>query len=256
MVLARSAEDLGALRIFDPDFPERVVVAAGRAVVHDRLRPGLAHHVVDGPDRRSRPGLGVLQTLARFQGKDIDPRTTSSRADPARDALRRGAVAVARRRQHLLRDGRRHAAVRDAAGRAAPVGLARERWRSCCPNAERALEWIERFGDADGDGYVEYHRATDRGLVNQGWKDSWDGIRYADGTVATAPIALCEVQAYVYSAYLARAHFAQEAGDEATFDRYGPRRRSSRPTSTGTSGWRTGLVRRRSRPPTSARSTR
>ena len=94
------------------------------------------------------------------------------------------------------------------------------RSRSCCPNAERALEWIERFGDVDGDGYVEYHRATDRGLVNQGWKDSWDGIRYADGTVAVAPIALCEVQAYVYSAYLARAHFAQEAGDQATFDRF------------------------------------
>ncbi|MGH9018733.1 MAG: amylo-alpha-1,6-glucosidase, partial [Acidimicrobiales bacterium] len=81
-------------------------------------------------------------------------------------------------------------------------------------------EWIERFGDADDDGYVEYHRATDRGLANQGWKDSWDGIRYADGTVATAPIALCEVQAYVYSAYLARAHFANEVGDTATFDRF------------------------------------
>ena len=55
----------------------------------------------------------------------------------------------------------------------------------------------------DGDGYVEYTRGTDRGLANQGWKDSWDGIRYADGRVAEAPIALCEVQAYIYGAYLA-----------------------------------------------------
>ena len=93
-------------------------------------------------------------------------------------------------------------------------GLARELVDELLPNADRALEWIDDFGDADGDGYVEYQRATDRGLANQGWKDSWDGIRYADGRVADAPIALCEVQAYVYSAYLARAHFALEAGDE------------------------------------------
>ncbi|HEX3946798.1 MAG TPA: amylo-alpha-1,6-glucosidase, partial [Acidimicrobiales bacterium] len=59
-----------------------------------------------------------------------------------------------------------------------------------------------------------------RGLANQGWKDSWDGIRYADGRVAEAPIALCEVQAYVYSAYLARAHFANEAGDQVVYARY------------------------------------
>ena len=90
---------------------------------------------------------------------------------------------------------------------------------SSCPT-RAAIEWIEQFGDADGDGYVEYRRATDRGLANQGWKDSWDGIRYANGKVAEAPIALCEVQAYIYSAYLAQAHFAFEAGDQATYDRF------------------------------------
>ena len=67
---------------------------------------------------------------------------------------------------------------------------------------------------------MEYHRVTSRGLANQGWKDSWDGIRYADGRIAAAPIALCEVQAYVYGAYLARAHFAFEVGDMATYDHY------------------------------------
>ena len=65
------------------------------------------------------------------------------------------------------------------------------------PHADRALEWIEAYGDADGDGFVEYCRKTGHGLVNQGWKDSWDGINFADGTIAEAPIALAEVQAYV-----------------------------------------------------------
>ena len=55
-------------------------------------------------------------------------------------------------------------------------------------HADRALEWIECFGDRDGDGYVEYARASSTGLANQGWKDSWDAIRFADGTLAEAPI--------------------------------------------------------------------
>ncbi|RPI08067.1 MAG: amylo-alpha-1,6-glucosidase, partial [Actinobacteria bacterium] len=81
------------------------------------------------------------------------------------------------------------------------------------PHADRALAWIEEFGDRDGDGYVEYQRLSERGLTNQGWKDSWDAIRHADGSLATTPIALCEVQGYVYAAYLARARFASEAGE-------------------------------------------
>src|SRR5207253_3401035 len=99
-------------------------------------------------------------------------------------------------------------------------GLAPELVDSLLPHADRALEWIEFHGDRDGDGYVEYQRASDRGLANQGWKDSWDGVRYADGTVARAPIALSEVQAYVYGAYLARHHFAREAGDLDTHHRF------------------------------------
>jgi glycogen debranching enzyme len=84
------------------------------------------------------------------------------------------------------------------------------------PHADRALQWIEKFGDIDGDHFIEYQRKTDRGLVNQGWKDSWDGINFADGRLAKAPIALAEVQAYVYAAYLARAHIAARQGDEGT----------------------------------------
>jgi len=220
-VLARSAEDLGALRIFDPDFPERVVLAAGApwfmtVFGRDSLITSWMALIVD-PDL----ALGVLQTLARFQGKDIDPR---SEEQPGRilHEMRFGEAPSL-----SLGGGSIYYGTADATplfvmllGELRRWGLAREAVEELLPNAERALEWIERFGDADGDGYVEYHRATDRGLANQGWKDSWDGIRYADGRVAEAPIALAEVQAYVYGAYLARAHFAREQGDEGTYDRY------------------------------------
>jgi glycogen debranching enzyme len=72
--------------------------------------------------------------------------------------------------------------------------------RSIWPNIEAALEWIDRFGDVDGDGFVEYARHTETGLLQQGWKDSQDSISYADGNIARGPIALCEVQSYVYAA--------------------------------------------------------
>jgi glycogen debranching enzyme len=77
------------------------------------------------------------------------------------------------------------------------------------------MRWIVEFGDRDGDGYVEYQRTSDRGLLNQGWKDSFDGVRFANGDLPKTPIAICEVQGYVYGAYLARAHFADEMGDPA-----------------------------------------
>jgi glycogen debranching enzyme len=73
------------------------------------------------------------------------------------------------------------------------------------PNAERALNWIDRYGDLDGDGFIEYARRSASGLVNQGWKDSWDSVRFADGAIAEGPIALVEVQGYVYRARLAMA---------------------------------------------------
>lgn len=75
--------------------------------------------------------------------------------------------------------------------------LAEELW----PAVLRALEWIERWGDRDGDGYIEYERTTTEGLANQGWKDSWDAISHRDGELARPPIALAEVQGYVYAAF-------------------------------------------------------
>jgi glycogen debranching enzyme len=81
------------------------------------------------------------------------------------------------------------------------------------PHVERAVTWIDDYGDMDGDGFVEYSRHSANGLVQQGWKDSNDSVFHADGRLAEAPIALCEVQGYVYAAKLAAAHMVRGLGD-------------------------------------------
>ena len=80
------------------------------------------------------------------------------------------------------------------------------------PHVEAALGWIDRDGDRDGDGFVEYERRAADGLIHQGWKDSDDAVSHADGTPASGPIALCEVQAYVYAARRAGAVLAAALG--------------------------------------------
>jgi glycogen debranching enzyme len=81
--------------------------------------------------------------------------------------------------------------------------------------ALKALEWIDRYGDRDGDGFVEYERRNERGLENQSWKDSGDSQRFADGRIARAPIAPCEVQGYVYDAKRRTAEIAREVWRDA-----------------------------------------
>ncbi len=80
------------------------------------------------------------------------------------------------------------------------------------PNIRAALRWIDTDGDRDGDGFIEYHRQTADGLANQGWKDSYDSIFHADGTLATGPIAVAEVQGYAYAARRAAAEIARRLG--------------------------------------------
>jgi glycogen debranching enzyme len=87
------------------------------------------------------------------------------------------------------------------------------------PAAERALRWIDEHGDLDGDGLIEYQCRSRRGLVNQGWKDSWDSIRFADGRFAESPIALVEVQGYTYAAKQAMAELYDRLGRMAEADR-------------------------------------
>lgn len=88
------------------------------------------------------------------------------------------------------------------------------------PNIEAALGWIDMHGDRDGDGFVEYGRLTEQGLQNQGWKDSHDSIFHADGMIARGPIALVEVQAYVYGAWQAAGILFGAIGDEARASDY------------------------------------
>lgn len=90
--------------------------------------------------------------------------------------------------------------------RTADLETVRRLW----PHIEAALAWIDQYGDRDGDGFVEYGRMSPEGLVNQGWKDSQDSIFHADGTLAQGPIALVEVQAYVYGAWMAAAEMARQ----------------------------------------------
>jgi glycogen debranching enzyme len=112
------------------------------------------------------------------------------------------------------------------AGEVARWGVDPEVLRPLLPHLDAALGWVRTSGDGDGDGdghgdaYLAYRRRSEHGLANQGWKDSHDAISFADGTLAEPPIALCEVQGYVYAAYLARAELARLFGDAATEERW------------------------------------
>src|SRR4029079_16573637 len=76
--------------------------------------------------------------------------------------------------------------------------------------ALRALEWTRTHGDLNGDGFIEYKRRSPRGLETQTWRDSWDSMRFHDGTIATAPIAAAEVQGYAFDARIRMAELADE----------------------------------------------
>ncbi|HEY2988994.1 MAG TPA: amylo-alpha-1,6-glucosidase [Candidatus Binatia bacterium] len=84
---------------------------------------------------------------------------------------------------------------------------------SIWPNILRALTWIDEYGDMDRDGFVEYLKHSSKGLIHQGWKDSKDSVFHADGTLAEGPLALCEVQGYVYAAKQHAAQLADLLGE-------------------------------------------
>jgi glycogen debranching enzyme len=94
--------------------------------------------------------------------------------------------------------------------RTADIDLIKRIW----PNIKAALQWINEYGDIDGDGFVEYQNKALDGLTNQGWKDSFDSVMHQNGALASAPIAICEVQAYVYSAKLHAGKLATRLGEE------------------------------------------
>src|SRR5438552_16847061 len=172
----------------------------------------------------------VLRTLAGLQGREVNPQRDEEPGKIIHEA-RYGEMPAAGE----VPFGRYYGSL-DAtplfcmllgayARATGDLELVRELW----PHARAAVDWMERYGDRDGDGYLEYARRTEHGLANQGWKDSGDSIFHADGSLAEPPLAPAEVQGYRYAALLAMAELAEaiEVG--------------------GAAGWQAGAASRRHR---------
>ena len=212
--VARGIDDLGALRMFDREHPGRAVVAAGAPWFMALFgRDSLLTAWMALP-AAPELALGVAQTLAERQGATTDPDTEEQ---PGR-ILHESRFGLAS--ELSAHRGATYYGTADATALFVMLVGELQRWGAdphdidaLLPAVDAALDWIDRFGDRDGDGYVEYQRSSSDGLANQGWKDSWDGIRFADGRLPDTPIALCEVQAYVYGAFRARAELAAVRAD-------------------------------------------
>lgn len=200
--LSQSAADLDRLRLTDPEQPADQFLAAGAPwflTLFGRDSLWAARMLLP---LGTELAAGTLRTLARRQGAKTD-RETEEQPGKILHEVRRatqnfnesfalppsyyGTVDATPLWITLLHDSWRW-------------GLAPEQVEALLPHAESALAWMRDHGDAGGDGFLKYIDHTGRGLANQGWKDSGDSIRYRDGRLAAAPIALCEVQAYAYEA--------------------------------------------------------
>jgi glycogen debranching enzyme len=213
LTLDRATDDLRALYV---EIEDEDVISAGipwysTVFGRDSIITSLQALAVN-----PRIAVDTLRYLARQQGSKEDE-FTEEQPGKILHELRRGEMARAGEIPHVPYYG-----TVDAT----PLWLIllHETWRwtgdeamlrELLPNAERALEWIDRYGDLDGDGFIEYHRTSEKGLANQGWKDSGDGVPYPDGRLPEGPIALVEVQGYVYDAKLRMAATFAALGDHA-----------------------------------------
>jgi hypothetical protein len=198
--LEHSIDDLNGLRLANPDAPDDTFFGAGvpwylTLFGRDSIWAARMLLPID-----VEPARGTLRTLARWQGTQFD---SAAAEQPGKilHELRRGQFNIA----DLSLPPAYYGTID-----ATPlwVCLLHDAWRAGLPDAEvaellpaleSALGWLIDYGDADGDGFLEY-RDTAGGLANQGWKDSADSVRFADGRIAQGSIALCEVQGYAYEA--------------------------------------------------------
>ena len=164
-----------------------------------------------GPDYM----IGTLRTLARYQSDVTDAFREATPGKIAHE-IRRGELSVFEEVPH----SRYYGSV-DATPLFLILAGEMYKWTGRAdilsdlePNISSALNWIDQFGDADGDGFVEYPTGSPNGLRNQGWKDSEDSISFAGGRLASGPIALAEVQGYVYAAKLAGAEIYSVLGHD------------------------------------------
>ena len=208
--IERSASDLTMLTAGNPEgcFPYAGVPWYSVPFGRDGILTALQYLWVD-------PGMarGVLHFLAQTQATALEP---ARDAEPGKivHEMRKGELAALGE----IPFGRYYGTI-DAtplfvvlAGEYHQRTGDMETLGAIWPHVERALEWIDRHGDLDGDGFVEYQRRSATGLVNQGWKDSEDSVFHADGRLAEGPIALCEVQGYVYLARIHAARLARALG--------------------------------------------
>jgi len=214
-VYERSLVDLAALRFTSELFPDQALPAAGLPwfmTVFGRDSLITSYQALPFAPELAET---TLRVLARYQGTKVDPFRDEF---PGRilHEIRFGELTHFEERPHSPYYG---------AADTTPLFLILldevERWtgntelvRGLEPAARAALAFLDEHGDLDGDGYVEYRRAQETGLENQCWKDSWDSMRFADGTIAEGPIAAVEIQGYVYDAKRRSARLAREVWDD------------------------------------------
>ena len=204
----QSLADLAALRIVDAAQPDRVLVAAGAPwfmTLFGRDSLLTAWMMLPFDPSLAR---GVLRTLAELQGTRLDPEADEEPGKVLHELRRRGTGGPFTDRRALLRLDRLDAAVRGPRRRGVAMGRPDPPTTSSAlgPAVDAALDWL--VGKLDTRDFVAYERQRPTGLANQGWKDSWDAIAFADGTLAETPVALVEVQGYAYAALLGAADLA------------------------------------------------
>jgi glycogen debranching enzyme len=163
---------------------------------------------------------GTLAFLAAYQGKKVDAFTDEEPGKILHE-FRMGEMAHCKEIPYIPYYGTVDAtplfliALEAYMGWTNDITFLEQLW----PNAEAAARWLITYGDKDGDTFIEYHCASEKGLSNQGWKDAWDAISHGDGRIAQSPLALCEVQGYAYAAYRAMSQLARRLGKdyEATY---------------------------------------